>query len=197
MGVVVPLGDAQVAVDYRVNTRTDDMVVTFGVSPTDSGLDETDIANNVVAALASSGLSTLANFSNQYTLLGVRVYLRVSGGFALGIVALNNTGTGSFNTVPPQCAMLVQKRSPFGGRANRGRMYWPPCYLNEQTAVGAGGSFSGSDLTTQQTRFSSFRTDLITADIPMVIHHASGETGTPVSQLVVQGLLATQRSRIR
>jgi hypothetical protein len=196
MGVIAPLNEAIVAVDWQCNGRTDVATITWGARPFPDSMTPDNIASNVDEALTAAGLTVAANFSGQWTYLGVRTYKRVTGGSIPGVFPVSRVGSTGTNTVPSNCAILVQKHTNFGGRANRGRVYWPPIYWSE-TNIGSGGVATGSDVTALQNRMVTLLTALSTENVPMVLMHSDGSPSVDVTSLTVQSLIATQRGRLR
>lgn len=107
-------------------------------------------------------------------------------------------GTFVFSGTPPAASAavcyLIQKRTALGGRANRGRMYLPSV---AEANVGSDGTLTAGAVSTLQTAADAFLTDLDTASIPMVVLHTGVGAPTPVTELVVQTVVATQRNRQR
>jgi hypothetical protein len=113
---------------------------------------------------------------------------------AFAEVGYGTVGDGSVEDVPPNVAMLIQKVTGSGGRANRGRMYYPVA----EDQIAGGGALESAEVTAGNTAFNNFRSALEAADAPLVILHATGVAApTPVLSLVVQSVTATQRRRLR
>ena len=116
----------------------------------------------------------------------------------VGPVAVSNNqavGTVSGSAAPPNVAVLVQKRSAFGGKRNRGRFYVPGV---PDTQMGPTGLLGSTPLGDIQTAADALLDGIESEGKPMVILHSSGSgTPTPVTSLIVLALLATQRRRIR
>nr|CRY96805.1 hypothetical protein [uncultured prokaryote] len=196
MGVQVPIGEAQCAIEFQCAGRPDVAVTTIGVRPS-GGLTAPEIADAVYTAVVSSGIWGITDVSNQWTFNGVRAALQTSAGFITGEELEAEVGEGSWGPPPPQCAVLVQKRTGFGGRQNRGRMFVPPFHLNESTDVSAAGEINGTRRDELETIFDDFVSDLGTANVPAVLFHEDGSASTVITSLTVLSRLATQRSRIR
>jgi len=117
-------------------------------------------------------------------------------------------------SLSPGSAILVEKITDTGGRRGRGRMYWPGVYdgwVDDNGALGSG-------IAAQVNGFmSDLREALILADIPPYLFHSPSYTwaivggqprrvyddpGTvpapyPVTSLVADAIIATQRRRLR
>lgn len=119
-------------------------------------------------------------------------------------IAVGVNGTLAFESSPVNCCLLVKKTTLFGGRANRGRSYWPG--LISDTDVSEVGIIGGATVTAIQTDISAFLAAVITGNgtttlpiDPVILHDETSPTTapTPIQSLVVQNLIATQRRRIR
>jgi len=114
------------------------------------------------------------------------------------------TGALSITVPPPQVTLLVKKITALGGRANRGRFYWPGMLTT--TALNENGSIETGALANYQSYFDDFFDQMETGDggaddpCPLVIlHDETSPTTTPtlLTGLVVDGRCATQRRRLR
>jgi hypothetical protein len=116
-------------------------------------------------------------------------------------------GSSTDDKVPPQVACLVKKVTGLGGKANRGRTYYP--YMLDQGVVNESGTIGSTALAALQTAVDTFFNQLITDTIPMVIANrvfsillgrpvlTAYELGPAVQNLIVESLVATQRRRVR
>lgn len=103
---------------------------------------------------------------------------------------------GTNTTMPPNVAILAQKRTGLVGRKFRGRFYVPP-YQVQETDVDYNGVMNAANLAAQQAAFDDFlaRTQVLPYDL--MLFHSDGTLPTPVTSIVVQPLVATQRRRLR
>lgn len=96
--------------------------------------------------------------------------------------------------VPPNTALLVEKRTAVGGRSGRGRFYLPGV---------PEGSVPGSGILTVtiqgfwQARADAFLTALETFSTGMYVLHNTSSDPTSVTDLQVDPVVATQRRRLR
>jgi hypothetical protein len=104
-------------------------------------------------------------------------------------------GGSVIESCPPNCAVLVQKRTATGGRRGRGRYFWP--WAASETSVSEGGVWATASRNNFQTGQEGFLAELTTNNVPMMLFHADGGAPSPVTSLVTQTLLATQRRRMR
>lgn len=126
------------------------------------------------------------------------IEVTAAGGATVG----GNAGT----MVPPNVALLVQKRTAFGGKKNRGRFYLPFCI--DTADCSENGTILSTLVTIFQTECNTFLAQLATDNTPMVIanrtyntplppHYVTAiTTGPQVTSLNVENLVATQRRRL-
>jgi hypothetical protein len=106
-------------------------------------------------------------------------------------------GSTASDTDPPHTALLVQKVTGVGGRAGRGRFYWPGF---RTTLFDSSGLGDPAQIGALQTAFNGFHTDLVTAGlVPTLLHGPSSPITTPIpiTSFQVSGTAATQRRRLR
>jgi len=197
MPVVIPPGFAHVAHITTLDSDVEEMVTTYGVGVIDDPTPNT-LATDLHDTWATRIVTPL--YGDTYQLIRTEVRIGQPAGEPLqGVHSEIVLGIGSTARLPQNCAVLVQKRSALGGRANRGRMYVPGT-LGE-SVVSDSGSITSANLSGQQTAFNNLLTDLDTA-FPlsitgMVILHSSALDPTVVTSLNVQQLISTQRRRLR
>lgn len=114
-----------------------------------------------------------------------------------GSVSVANTGTNGGDTTGPQVAMLVQKNTGAGGRAGRGRLYFPGI---SDTSLAINGDLVSGFRVVAQGLFDDFLADLNSGGLPPVLLHGVGSpisTPTPINSFTVAQTTATQRRRLR
>jgi hypothetical protein len=146
------------------------------------------------------GLSFInSTLSNAYTWLPTKASLRLSADAdpVLGVAGVNVNGTSAGETSPPNVAILVHKRTDFGGRRGQGRCYIPGGYLSDPS-VGNTGAITTGALATLNTNINGFRTKIETAGGRLVLLHES-ESILPrnIIGVDVDAVIATQRRRLR
>ena len=113
-------------------------------------------------------------------------------------------GTEAMTGAPANCTTLVSKLTAIGGRANRGRNYWPG-QLSAST-VNEVGQISSTHRDYLQVQFIDFFGALgsgnsgVTDLCPVVILHdetSPATTPQPVVAVQVQNVIGSQRRRIR
>src|SRR3954468_18619565 len=120
MSLVIPPGFAQVVYRSALVGDPEECLWTIGVAMTpfaDGQAAADGLRNDFVAAYPA------ANILLGWSFIGCRVYVGQDGGpptvwESTGVV-INGSNAGP--ALPPNCAFLVQKRSAFAGRRNRGR----------------------------------------------------------------------------
>jgi len=195
--VIIPPGFAHVAHVTTLDSDVEEMVTTYGVSLSDSPVPN-ELAEDLHTGWGNNIVTPL--YGDTYQLVRTEVRIGQDGGEPLqGVHSAVVLGIGSTARLPQNCAVLVQKRSALGGRANRGRMYVPGT-LGE-SVVSDSGSITSSNLSGQQTAFNNFLTALQVGFgsfvTDMVILHSSALEPTIVTSLNVQQLISTQRRRLR
>lgn len=177
------------------------MVVTYG-----AGLQEAELFEPIDIAGALHGIFDTrmsAIVSSRYTLHQTQVYVGTGDpmGDLTAIFVEDQPMAGSIDCAPQNCAFLVHKLTNRAGRRGKGRFYLPG--IPESVVDNAGGvasAFQG----TMNTALAAFLADI--AALPdltgMVLIHNEGVTAvpaapTPVTQLVVDRMIATQRRRLR
>lgn len=197
MPVIIPPGFAHVAHITTLDTDVEEMVTTYGVGLSDSP-NPNELAEDLHTAWGNFIVVPL--YGDTYQLTRTEVRIGQDGGEPIqGVHSAIVSGVGTGARLPQNCAVLVQKRSASGGRANRGRMYVPGT-LGE-ASVSDAGAISPSNLTGQQDAFTDLFEALDTGFgsfvTGMVVLHSSALAPTPVTSLIVQALISTQRRRLR
>lgn len=189
--MIIPSGFAQVNLQFNGAGVPTGAEMTFGVAA-DIVTNPVDIAEIVVAEWAAASCQSL--YTSGMNLFNVHVKTGPNATGAFGDASATGLGTAGGDTSPPNVALLIKKLTAIGGRQGVGRMYLP-CIAENRTD--AGGGITATLINAANTAFSSFRAALIAEDINMVLLHNDALAPTPVTSLVVQGLAATQRRRLR
>jgi hypothetical protein len=108
-------------------------------------------------------------------------------------------GANVNNTSPANVAILVHKRTASHGRQHRGRMFLP--WALGTSNIDEAGIIQTSSVTNLQSAMNAFHTALQTNSVPMYLLHQPPKVGstpfpTPVTQLVVDPMVSTQRRRL-
>lgn len=107
------------------------------------------------------------------------------------------SGTDGTTSMPPQVAALVKKNTNEGGRAGRGRSFWPGV---SEADVNQAGAWGAGPLVANQDRWNDYMDQLALSGLTMVVFHSPGApltTPSVVTSLTLDGRVATQRRRLR
>lgn len=154
-----------------------------------------DCADALVVAWNQTAIDDM--YSLQVALVGILVKFgpTATGPSALGVTS--TPGSASAAAVPPNTAALVHKQTNFGGRAGRGRMYFPGM---PEGSVTSAGVLDENWRAALETELNDMVAAAILADLtPVLLHGADSPitVPTPVTGLAVSGTVATQRRRLR
>lgn len=199
MGVLIPIGFAEITFRWRVTNDPDVMVCTLGVNPAIGATAESLAQDfNGYALTVGTGFSAAAFMSNQYVFEPTVCRFRTSS--LPPVVAefgTPTTGTVDLTELPNNVAVLVQKRSASGGRQNRGRMYLPP-YMWTSPAVDGAGNIAAANVNALQTRITALDAALtLDGHQPVILHSDPTAIPTVITTFVVANRVATQRTRTR
>jgi hypothetical protein len=188
--MIIPVGFAQASFLHNLIGSDKKAVCTFGVE-----LQGTDFGENRAADLAGIWETRVMPQMTDVWVFdrATLKYGPVSTGPTFESVSTTQGGASGDSTTP-QVATLVRKTTALGGRKNRGRLYVPGV---PEAQVGPTGALTSTYRTTLQTLWTGVLSDLATANMPMVILHASSSDPTTVASLVVDEEVATQRRRLR
>ena len=117
---------------------------------------------------------------------------------APGIIETRSTtfsqsGSGGAQALPPNCALIVRKQTGLQGRANRGRHFVPGVPEADATSGGAVSSFVRDNaLIWWEALYAAMEAGGFD---PRIFHDSTGGS-TAITQLVVAGVIGTQRPRM-
>lgn len=206
MPVEIPVGFGQVIMPYFNNDSTEENIVTFGVDLDLWGVNWVGAIDSITAAFRAAWQ---ASTDDGIQLLPGRMQVGNAGPPIVVVSTLNSvTGVRSGAAVSPQVATIVTKRTAFGGRAFRGRCYFPG--LLQATEADQGGRVQVARRTALAAIADSWFTYMVTGvgfpgatlAHPLVLLHsppaAGGTTPAPtsISSLEVQPVVGTQRGRL-
>jgi len=143
-------------------------------------------------------MSSHSYFHSTRVLIHLAGNLESWEAFGSGIQA----GGAPADMVPNNCAVLVQKRTAFAGKKNRGRFYMPGVSTSRVNSADDPSQLTSGALTAYQGAVDGLFTDLqdsVDGDpiIPVILHPSPSTTVTAISALSVSSRLATQRGRMR
>lgn len=203
MTLVIPTGFAEASVELRNEGDPQPWYITCGIGVGDAEGAWGDVAANVAGSWAEA---FAGSFSTSTSITGVRLTIGQDGPDNLTVfVAADYTGGSTEAKLPQNCALLIDKGSAFGGRKNRGRFFVPNVLSESQ--VNNVGVIDGSVVTSFQeqadTLLEDFTTGVIGLSTPrtptpmFILHNSATPDPTPVNRLTVQGVISTQRRRLR
>lgn len=191
---LIPSGFAQINWKFAGTSAPNGAEVTLGVDISSYTGTPADAAGDAIAAYNSAVDSIMPA---TVTLASVLVKFGPNATGPSAEVTSGNAGSGGGASTSPNVAWLVHKNTALGGRAGRGRMYWPGV---QESEVDPSGNLTTAFQTGAQTAMNNFlaalATDLL---IPVVLHGAASPLSAPttITGLTVDGRAATQRRRLR
>lgn len=193
----IPVGFADVAIHFLRVSDTGEMVVTFGV-----GLDDPHTADEVASDCALAWMAAFATKPWTADITCTRATARVAeegGPPTIGEASINQVGTGTAAMAPQNCATLLRKVTPRGGRRGRGRMYLP---WVQEADINNVGQLTGTVITAYTAISGALLTALVSHQLHMVLLHTDTDTSTAPVPTAVTGMfcdpiIATQRQRLR
>lgn len=113
-----------------------------------------------------------------------------------------NHGGAAVASMPPNTSYLVKKITGLGGRKNRGRMYLPCPPENAVDDKGLVLEDPRGDLNVAVAAWVNTTNDELVAEgatvpTPVILHTDELDTPTPIFQFLTDGMVATQRRRLR
>jgi hypothetical protein len=139
--------------------------------------------------------SMLSQQSISTILVETKVKLGPNATGADATVTSNLVGGSSAEQDSPQVAVLIRKRTPFGGKTGKGRMFVPGV---SEGQTDRGGVLGAPNLVNFQGAANQWLSDHNIGLAPIVLLHTLGSPAPfIVTDLEVQKLLATQRRRLR
>lgn len=192
----IPDGFSNGHIRFSLAGDTDEMTTAIGFSSAPGTTPEEE-AVIFADSFADTTLASAGAICALYTYKGVRVERMTTTGSVVTEIDVTVVGTGSGTCLPSNCALLVDKVTASGGRAYRGRMFFPPIYASEDL-VDHNGFINPTTAAVLQTTMTSFRTAMVTNGIPPVLFHSNvALTPTLITSLRMQSQIATQRERMR
>nr|CRY97496.1 hypothetical protein [uncultured prokaryote] len=185
MGYVIPAGFSRVSFDYTSISPLGSQPswgIGVDVPPSDGLLD-------VMQEWWNDDLRTATDV--DYTL--IRIEAR--NDFIAIERPVGEAGALSATFCSPQVALLTSLTSPAVGRANRGRMYWPG--VLPELYVTSQGVIEPTFAAGLRTKIEHLVDAVASLDGSLVILHSVEGVPSPVTNVTMQGQVATQRRRMR
>jgi len=189
-------GFADISVWFTHSTDPRPAAITFGVAS--DGKDANQVWSAVLGALGQTG-SILTKMPTTVKVSRIRVSYGTDGDedevYDMPAAA---AGTTALSQLPPNCAVLVHKRTQRGGRRGRGRIFLP--WFGGETKVNDNGTLDSAELVAMNTCVNAFYTDLSARGVPMFLLHQPGLSApglpTAVTSLAVDPVISSQRRRL-
>lgn len=204
MALIVPPGFMHVTQPMRHSDQSDTYNVTYGVR-WDSSLHTADEALSDVDGWFRQSWDQ--DMDSNITFLPATAIVGNDGPPLVAQSSVNASAASRSGSSPPaSVATIITKRTAFGGRQWRGRVYMPG--LVNTGEAGEVGSISTARLAVLQSAAEAWLAGLAApggslAITPMYLLHGTPQSGgdppapTEVTSLLVQNIVGTQRRRIR
>jgi hypothetical protein len=197
MSVIIPAGYANAAFRFSLTGDPEVMVSTMGYDL--NAVTGQSLADSLATGFTAAAAFPAANILTGYTFLGVRVAVGQDGGPPVIFESpVSVVGTNLGPPFPSNVSLLVRKITALGGRRGRGRMYFPPAFLGEDS-ISSIGIIAEAQRGPLSDRF--FAATAAPAGATRVLLHGP-EVGaptapTPITNVILDRLVATQRRRLR
>jgi hypothetical protein len=157
-----------------------------------------------------------ASLNNQWRFVGVDMQLYLTGQIAGGAasvpevesyISLTGQGGGTFNCVPAQVCLLVEKNTATGGKPGKGRMFLPAGYVSSGE-VSPSGQISTAALNAAKSNMDAFLASVKTGPYGAAPHLFHGQresdgvvvgpAGAPseITSFSIDPRVATQKGRM-
>lgn len=193
--MIIPEGAAQANFVYSGTSSPTGAEWTLGINVLNFAGTPEELAEVLITNYLTSAMEDLHVASSTLSKVTVKYGPNETG--PSGEAAAGDTGDAGGSGVSPGVAMLVQKVTAAGGRAGRGRLYFPGL---SESVVDQSGVLDTTYRSTAQGVFDDFHGKLIADDTPPLLLHAAGSplsTPTAITAFVVAPQSATQRRRNR
>jgi hypothetical protein len=200
MGVRVPAGHTELIFRHRVDGDNEEMLCTIGVSGDGGvGAGYGQAQNNDLADAWAANVMPL--LTDQIRFVGLTGRSGPETASVVWETQRDVPGTYAGACIPPNCALLIQKRTQLGGKRFRGRMYIPGA---PEVQIQANGNLDPVYLAQVVQQMNQLYVAL--AGVNLVGELALFHKTTPlqdaipptqITSLTVAGKIATQRRRLR
>lgn len=194
--MLIPPGFVNLQYVFLRTGDNEGMLTSIGAS-WDGSTPYLDIVNGAMEAWDDSTMSSNTTDSTTLTKVIGRFGTIGEGDFIVESSLLPTEGGSTAEPCPNNCSMLVKKLTALGGRANRGRMFYPEVRKDH---VNGAGLMDSSWVGTVQDDVEDWMAKLTTVtgiDALYLFHSDEEAAPTAITNLVVQAKIATQRRRMR
>lgn len=188
--MTIPAGYAQVNWFFGGAALPNGAQVTLGldVNPLDTPFDVALVAHNAVAT------NVMPICSANVSLLETMCKFGPDATGPSAVAGVTTVGGAASTTVAPNVAVLVKKVTALGGRKNRGRFYWPGAIDSQ---IGESGLLDSTAIANWDGAMDALMTDLIAGNTTPMVLHGDATAPTAITELILDGTVATQRRRLR
>jgi len=197
MARIIPPGYAECSIEHWLTGYLRPAVTTMGVSITGTESGGDNVADHFHQAFITAFLDRV---DANVTLRSAKAVIGQDGGDPIvQESSRSNSGNSTRDSTAPALALMLTKQTALGGRANRGRMYFP--WAVSDTGVGENGAVQGSTLDNWQASCDEFLEQL-TLSVPgplidgaVILHSSPSLAPTPITGMVPNPAIRTQRRR--
>lgn len=205
MPLVIPPGYAQISIELRNTGDPEPWYCTYGTHFSLSEVDAVEQASNHAQYFADSWRTF---YTTETRVAGAHASIGSDGGnyTVFGPVRTDGEGTSTADKLPQNCSALIRKVTTRPGRAGKGRVFLPNVLAEGSVDnVGVITPTALQNLQAQADTWFATVVDVDNATGPwdpsMVLLHNAGIPGgtdpSPVVTLQADGVIATQRRRLR
>lgn len=196
----IPTGFANFVCTYNFEGDPEPMITGLGIDVSDWGGVDSDGVDALLATWFGDVLD--GNEGDTVTVGPATMQVGQDVGPPVTIQGADSfTGTESAFPLWPNTSTLIRKVTSLGGRHGRGRMFLPGQSI--RSAISPAGLIDPGFLTDFNANLATFFGHLVAgtglpgASPPVLLHSEDTPSPTPITALVAQQKLATQRRRLR
>lgn len=197
MARIIPPGFAECSIEHWLAGYLRPAVTTMGVSITGTETSGQNVADHFHEAFRAAFQDRI---DANVTIRSAKAVIGQDGADPVVQESTRtNSGTSTRDSTAPALALMLSKRTALGGRAHRGRMYFP--WAVSDTGVAENGAVQESTLSNWQTSCDNFLDDLNSTvsspliDGAVVLHSAVSIPPTPITGMSPNPAIRTQRRR--
>jgi hypothetical protein len=195
MTTFIPPGYAQFSVEHWLVNYTRPAVTTWGVRILGTPPRDAEGLADLFQDLYTTAFAP--QIDSNVTIRSTRAVIGQDGPDPLvGVSTLSATGGANRDSTAPALALMVARNTGVGGRANRGRVYFP--WALSDTNVSEQGAVANAALTAWQARLNVFMSDVRAdeyLDELVVLHSDPLRPPTTITSMVPNPVVRTQKQR--
>jgi hypothetical protein len=196
----VPGGTLRYAHKFTRTGDPDPYYVTFAAK-VNTGEVDLQAVTNAIHTAAKTMHNSIGHAVDTMRSTTARLMLATDGDEAVAITLGDQTGASTASPLPSNCAWLVHKYTGLAGRANQGRVYYPG---PPESAVDILGNISNDQFGFMNSGLATYLTainNIAAIDTMVLVHYPRvgniAPEPTPVTSLLLDPRIATQRNRMR